>query len=135
MAVPARAGSERPSADTTPAVTEPANPCGLPIATTSWPTRRLAASPRSAGVRSVASARRSARSDSGSAPTTRAEISRPSVNDALTRARPPSTTCAEVSMKPSGVTTTPEPPPPASPRRVRRDTFRLATEGASVSAT
>ncbi len=35
-----RTGSERPSAETTPAVTEPAKPCGFPIATTSWPTRR-----------------------------------------------------------------------------------------------
>ncbi len=35
----ARTGNERPSAETTPAVTEPAKPCGLPIATTSCPTR------------------------------------------------------------------------------------------------
>ena len=47
--LPARAGSERPSADTTPAVTEPANPWGLPIATTSWPTRSRSASPSVAG--------------------------------------------------------------------------------------
>src|SRR6476661_3874844 len=47
---PERAGSERPSADTTPAVTDPANPFGLPIATTSWPTRRRSASPSSAAV-------------------------------------------------------------------------------------
>ena len=40
-AAPARVGSERPSAETTPAVTEPAKPCGLPIATTSWPTRSV----------------------------------------------------------------------------------------------
>ena len=32
---PSPTGSERPSAETTPAVTEPAKPCGLPIATTS----------------------------------------------------------------------------------------------------
>jgi hypothetical protein len=32
---PARVGSERPSAETTPAVTELENPCGFPIATTS----------------------------------------------------------------------------------------------------
>ena len=43
-----RAGSERPSAETTPAVTEPAKPCGLPIATTSWPTRSVSASPSAA---------------------------------------------------------------------------------------
>ena len=39
-----------------------------------------------------------------------------------------STTWAEVSMKPSGVITTPEPPP-------RRATRRLATDGASCLAT
>ena len=32
---------ERPSADTTPAVTVNSKPKGLPIATTSWPRRRL----------------------------------------------------------------------------------------------
>ena len=42
-------GSERPSAETTPAVTEPLNPFGLPIATTSWPTRSCSASPRVCG--------------------------------------------------------------------------------------
>ena len=45
---PSRAGSERPRADTTPADTEPVKPCGLPIATTSCPTRSSAASPSSA---------------------------------------------------------------------------------------
>jgi hypothetical protein len=34
-AEPDRVGSDRPSADTTPAVTVPAKPIGLPIATTS----------------------------------------------------------------------------------------------------
>ena len=34
-AVPSRVGSERPSALTTPAVTVPESPSGLPIATTS----------------------------------------------------------------------------------------------------
>ena len=52
---PARAGSDRPSADTTPAVTEPAKPCGLPIATTSWPTReRLGVAERRPRARSAA---------------------------------------------------------------------------------
>ena len=37
---PERAGSERPRALTTPAVTLPARPSGLPMATTSCPTRR-----------------------------------------------------------------------------------------------
>jgi hypothetical protein len=35
---PARVGSDRPSAEITPAVTDPPNPCGFPIATTSSPT-------------------------------------------------------------------------------------------------
>ena len=46
---PAAVGSERPSADTMPAVTLPARPSGLPSATTSWPTRRVEASPCSTG--------------------------------------------------------------------------------------
>ena len=49
LACPSRAASERPRALTTPAVTEPAKPSGLPIATTSWPTRSRAASPNGAG--------------------------------------------------------------------------------------
>ena len=92
------AGSDRPSADTTPAVTDPANPFGLPIATTSCPTRSRSASPSVEGVRSAESARRIARSENGSRPTTEKRTSRPSTNEA----RPPlsrrATTCAEVSM-------------------------------------
>ena len=42
---PAGTGSERPSAETTPAVTEPPKPSGLPMATTSWPTLSFSASP------------------------------------------------------------------------------------------
>ena len=63
-------------------------------------------------------------------PITRAPNSRPSVNAARIRGRPRrlSTTWAEVSMKPSGVMTTPEPLP-------LRATRRLATDGASISAT
>ena len=102
------------------------------MATTSWPTRSVAASPSSAACSRADSARRTARSDSGSAPTTVASRSLPSVNVARTRAREPATTCALVSMKPSGVMTTPDPLPPY-PRRVR--TRRLATEGPSTSAT
>ena len=82
VAAPLRAGSERPSADTTPAVTDPANPCGLPIATTSWPTRSCSASPSVAGCRSRPSVRTTARSESGSLPTVEKGNSRPSVNEA-----------------------------------------------------
>ena len=134
-AVRERTGSERPSADTTPAVTDPAKPCGFPMATTSCPTRSCSASPSTAAVRSAASERRTARSESGSAPTSSAVISRPSTNDASTFPSVPATTWAEVSRKPSGVITTPLPPPTAlRPPRTRRETRRLATDGESFSA-
>ena len=66
-----RVGRDRPRALTTPAVTEPARPSGLPTATTSWPTTSSSASPSSAGGGVVPDVRSTARSDSGSAPTTR----------------------------------------------------------------
>ena len=51
-------------------------------------------------------------------------------------ARRAATTCAEVRMKPSCVSATPLPAPTGiPPRRVRRWTRRLATAGASLSAT
>src|SRR4051794_38207653 len=129
---PTRAGSDRPSADTTPAVTDPANPCGLPIATTSWPTRSRSASPSVAGVRSRASARRTARSDSSSRPTISKLSSRPSTNEARPPAPRPATTCAFDSRKPSGVRTTALPPPEGMrPPRARRGTRRVETDGAS----
>ena len=60
----------------------------------------------------------------------------PSTKEARTPAVPLATTCAEVSMKPSGVTTTPLPPPSIRrPPRTRRETRRLATEGERRSAT
>ena len=130
------AGSERPRAETTPAVTEPAKPFGLPIATTSCPTRRLSASPSVAGTRSRLSARSTARSENGSAPTTEKRSSRPSTNDTRPPLPGPATTCAEVSMKPSGVSTTALPPPAGmAPRRVRLVMRRFATEAPSRSAT
>ncbi len=46
---PAEAIKLRPRALTTPALTDPSKPSGLPIATTSWPTRRRLASPSVAG--------------------------------------------------------------------------------------
>ena len=137
---PARAGSERPSAETTPAVTEPAKPLGLPIATTSCPTRRRSASPSVAGVRSWSSVRTTARSVSGSAPMGAKRVSRPSVNDATPLRVPPRlpvTTCADVSRKPSRLRTIALPAPMATsaPSRRRPCTRRFATEGASASAT
>ena len=61
---PLLVGSDRPSALTTPAVTEPASPSGLPTATTSWPTTRSSASPSSAGGGVPAPALTTARSES-----------------------------------------------------------------------
>ena len=54
------------------------------------------------------------------------------MNDARARERAPATTCAQVSRKPSGVITTPEPAPASRPRRPMR---RFATDGPSFSAT
>ena len=117
---PERTGSERPSAETTPAVTEPAKPCGFPMATTSWPTRSVSASPRTAGdelVRLGAEhgeiGERVGADDLGRdlAAVHEGRLHRPSV---------PATTWADVSMKPSGVITTPLPPPTAlRPPRTR----------------
>jgi hypothetical protein len=123
---PDRVGSDRPRAETTPAVTEPPKPCGFPIATTSCPTRNDVASPSSVATRSRASVRRTARSESGSAPTTSARKVRPSVNVAVAR-RARATTCAEVSRNPSAVIATALPAP--------LPTWRFATEGESRSAT
>src|SRR5438874_1486402 len=135
VAEPARVGSDRPSALTTPAVTDPAKPIGLPSATTSWPTRSTSASPRTAGCRSRPVARITARSDNASAPTTSVSISRPSVN-AASPPSAPAITCADVSMKPSAVITTAEPAPaPRLPSRDRFVTRRLATAGSTCSAT
>ena len=92
---PERVGSERPRAETTPAVTEPANPFGLPIATTSWPTRRVSALPSSAGTRSCVSVRNTARSLKASEPITENSSSRPSTNDA----RPPPADCATMIIR------------------------------------
>ena len=137
-----RVGSDRPRALTTPAVTEPARPSGLPTATTSWPTTSWSASPSSAGGGVVPEARSTARSDSGSAPTTRNGAVEPSANAAVPDVAPP-TTWALVSKKPSPVKTTPEPrlslprpapPRPAPPRR-GWGTRRLATLPVSSAAT
>ena len=69
----------RLSALTMPVVTVPSRPSGEPIATTSWPTRRLAEDPRVIGVRpDTPWARTTAMSLAGSAPTTVNGAVRPS---------------------------------------------------------
>ena len=79
----------RPRALTTPAVTVESKPNGLPIATTSWPTRRPADSPSCACGNPDASACTTATSVHGSAPTTRPETSRPSFKRTRNAARAP----------------------------------------------
>src|ERR1700761_1358083 len=128
------AGMDRPRALTTPAVTEPASPSGLPTATTSWPTTSSSASPSSAGGGVGPAVRSTARSDRGSAPTTRKGAVVPSENAAVPLSACP-TTCALVSRNPSPVKTTPEPRLSPHPPRPRRGTRRLATLGVSFSAT
>ena len=64
-----------------PVVTVPSRPSGDPIATTPWPTRKLAEEPRLIGVRpETPSARTTAISLAGSVPTTVKGAVRPSAN-------------------------------------------------------
>src|SRR4051812_40054614 len=128
---PSRVGSERPRPLTTPAVTDPARPSGLPTATTSWPTRSAPASPRTAGSGVAVRARTTARSERGSAPTTSTVVSVPSPKTATPRAAR-ATTCALVSSRPSPVKTTAEPAPPRPSDAV---TWSAATCGVTSVAT
>src|SRR5262249_28044288 len=124
-----------PSPLTTPAVTDPPNPSGFPTATTSWPTRRVDASPSVAGISVEPDARSTARSDSGSDPATSTGTSAPSGKDAEPRSVP-APTCAEVSGTPAGETATALPLPCAlPPPRPRVHTRRLATDGIRRSTT
>ena len=136
---PPGVGSDRPRALTTPAVTEPARPSGLPTATTSWPTTSWSASPSSAGGGVAPEALSTARSDSGSAPTTVNGVEVPSPNEAVPDCALP-TTWALVSRNPSPVNTTAEPrlsPPRRWPGPPERDcgTRRLATFPVRCAAT
>ncbi|MNC89824.1 hypothetical protein D3C83_58220 [compost metagenome] len=90
-------GSERPFAETMPAVTLLSKPNGEPIATTHSPTLSLFASPKRTTGRFPASIRITARSVRLSAPITfalysRLSVSRTVISSAL------STTCALVRM-------------------------------------
>ncbi len=119
----------RPSALTMPAVTVCWNPYGLPMATAIWPTRTPALSAsRTCGSGSVAgSTRITARSVSGSVPTTRAGSARASCS-VTSSSRAPRTTWLFVRMNPSGAMTKPEPLPwPRSPASTRMFTTLGAT--------
>jgi hypothetical protein len=127
MRRPLRERSERPSAETTPVVTVDSKPSGLPMAITSWPRfSRLESPSVAAGSVTASSTRNSARSVSGSSPTSRARKSWPSAVVTAMRAAAPAApaTWLLVRMSPSGATTTPEPVPPRArslppPRRGR----------------
>src|ERR1700722_16201021 len=110
---PPLVGSDLPRPLTTPAVTLPASPRGLPTATTSWPTWSLEASPKRTGRGVAPSARTTARSERGSMPTTWELTALPSANVSLAASALP-TTCALVRRNPSSVNTTADPAPPAN---------------------
>ncbi len=95
---------------TMPAVTVLSSPKGEPMAITHSPTRKRDTSPMRTVGKRVASILTTAMSVRRSAPTTRAENSRPSVS-VTTTSSAPSTTCALVMMKPSALRMKPEPTP------------------------
>ena len=134
VAGPDEATSDRPRALTTPALTEPANPKGLPMATTSCPTRKVSASPSGAGAYPSPAARTTARSENRSVPITSKATSSPEENVAVPPP-PPSTTWAEVTSRPSPERTTAEPDPAGALRPSPPRTRRLATDGTRRSAT
>ena len=78
----------RPSALTTPVETVESKPSGLPMAITSWPTRRASESPSVQIGRSRAARRTSARSVAGSSPISSASSRSPSFVVAVSLLRP-----------------------------------------------
>ena len=134
---PPRAGRLRPSALTMPAVTVKSKPSGLPTATASWPGCSAAELPSVSAAAGCDSMRSTAMSVEASRPTSRALPSVPSAK-AARNSEAPSTTCALVSAKPSGVNRKPEPLPcppsrPRGPARLR--TLICATAALAVWAT
>ena len=98
---------------------------------------QLAASPNCAGSSGTppsASPRTTARSDSGSRPTTENGLTRPSANEADPRS-PAATTCAAVSIRPSAAMTTAEPNRRNPTHAPVGATARLATDRRSRRAT
>ncbi len=132
---PVRDCSERPSADTTPVVTVASKPSGLPIAIAICPRRSFEELPSlAAGSVTSASTRTSARSVSGSSPSTRAVRRRPSSVVSST-VRAPCTTWELVSARPSGDTITPEPEPAGLPLRLTSMRTTLGPTRSTTSAT
>ena len=103
--------TERSTALTMPSVTLPLRvPIGLPTATTVSPTASALLSPIVAGVRPVASILSTATSDEESEPITVAGYSVSSDSCTVMEVAP-STTWAQVKMRPSSLRITPEPAP------------------------
>ena len=109
----------RLSVDTMPSVTVPLSPRGAPIAIATSPTLSLLESANSAGVSPEGSTLMTARSDSGSVPTTVALRTEPSAvctsRFALEVAPSSVTTWVLVRMWPWSSSTTPEPVPASLP--------------------
>ena len=129
---PERARSDRPRALTTPAVTLAWKPYGLPTAIAIWPTRSACESPSCAAPTLAAGRRRTARSVSGSSPTSSAaKRAPPAAVTSIRLAR--ATTWLLVRTKPSGVKMKPDPLPPGSlsDRREER-TSMLTTAGPTL---
>src|SRR5436853_5170 len=105
-------GKTRPKALIIPTVMVLCKPKGLPIVTTSCPTLTCVESPSCTGRNSsvVTSTLTTARSLSGSVPTTLAETIVPSWNVTVMRSAP-STTCLFVTMCPRVSHTNPDPEP------------------------
>src|ERR1039458_850311 len=109
-----------------PVESAPANPSGLPTATTSSPGRSAAESPGVAASSPVAEMRSDARSRRGSRATTRAGKRRPSQISISVFG--PRATCALVRMSPSEVQTMPDPPLRRSARRPPSSTLTRTVE-------
>jgi hypothetical protein len=123
-----------------PVVTVPSSPSGEPMATTSWPTRRLPEEPSVIGVRPDAPwARTTAMSLLGSVPTTVNVVVRPSAKVIFVWAPPgapgvslaAATTWLFVMMRPSADRMMPEPSSDCRPR----STSNLTTLGTTLAAT
>ena len=84
-------GTDRPSAETTPVVTEPLRPNGLPTAITLSPIIKSPEVPTGAAARPFASTRRMATSLSGSTPISFAGICVPSLKLTVMRDAPSTT--------------------------------------------
>ena len=127
---PAGVRSDRPTALTTPDVTVWLKPSGLPTAIAICPTRMCRASAKPRQGSPVPGIDSTARSVSGSRPTTSARWVSPSAMVTSTKG-PPWMTCAFVRTRPSGVKRKPEPEPAGS--RASADAVRAPPRAFATS--